>query len=172
MTEQTQTGQKSSKNTVDKRYDEIKTTIDSYYQQVKLGSLVSNNEVEKFLTLGATERRKLDPRQAAEAALILTQQAAYIQTEINRHIAVQDWCTEQIDGIVSTTFQNYGSQYTPKEYKRKAAIRESDAATKLERIRLHAQLRINTLNYLPTYLHRVAQSYEVLARTFVGREIQ
>jgi hypothetical protein len=171
MTETTTTGKQSS-NTVDSRYKEIKQTIIGYYQQVKLGNLISNNEVEKYLKLGTVDRRKLDPRQAAEASLILTQQAAYIQTEINQHLAVSDWCVEQIDGIISKTINNYGTQYTAKEYKRKAAIRESDAATKLERIRLHAQLRINALNYLPTYLHRVAQSYEVLARTSIGREMR
>lgn len=171
MTEPTTSGQQPS-NTVDKRYEEIKQTISDYYQQVKLGNLISNNEVERYLKLGTVERRKLDPREAAEASLVLTQQAAYIQTEINRHVAVQDWCVEQIDGIISKTINNYGTQYTPKELKRKAAVRESDAATKLERIRLHAQLRINTLNYLPTYLHKVAQSYEALARTFIGREMR
>jgi hypothetical protein len=171
MTEPTTSGQQPS-NTVDKRYEEIKQTISDYYQQVKLGNLISNNEVERYLKLGTVERRKLDPREAAEASLVLTQQAAYIQTEINRHLAVQDWCVEQIDGIISKTINNYGTRYTPKELRRKAAVRESDAATKLERIRLHAQLRINTLNYLPTYLHKVAQSYEALARTFIGREMR
>lgn len=171
MTEQTTNGTQPSSSIHDK-YKEIEQTINQYFQQIKLGNLISNNEVERFLTLSSTERRKLDPRQAAEASLILTQQAAYIQTELNRQIAASEWCAAQIDGIISKVINNYGTQYTPKELKRKAAIQESEAATKLERLRLQAQIRINALNYLPTYLHKVAQSYEALARTYTIREMQ
>ena len=170
MTEQTQSGPQQSP--IDKRYVEVQATISKYFEQTKLGNLVSMNEVEHYLTLNQTDRRKLLPKEAAEASLVLTQQAAYIQAEVNRQFAVSEWCVDQIDGIIGPKIHQYGSKWTTKEYKRKAAVIDSDAATKLEKIRLEALLRFNALNYLPSYLHKVAHSYETLARTFVGREIQ
>ena len=164
-------GQQISQTPIEAKVQQIHKTISTYFDQVKLGKLVSSNEVEHYMTLKADERRKLNSREAAEASLILSQQAAYIQAEINRHKAVAEWCNEQIDGLISKIIHQYGTQYTSKELKRKIVILDSDTATKLETIRIEAMLRVNSLNYLPPYIQNVAHSYEILTRTYIGREM-
>lgn len=155
--------------TVDEQLREIKQTINGYYQQLNLEQLGVTSEVDKYLEKNEKQRSKMLPEECAIAASILHQHAAYLQIEVNRQLAVINFCNKRIMEILGDKVSQYGSKYTKYEQRLALAIKESEVAQKLQAVRNEAQLRVDTLNYLPPYITNIARSYETLSRTQVGR---
>lgn len=147
------------------KHSKVQKLLNDYPNKVGLGGLVASNDVQKFLTVTQSEIRRMSAEECGEASVVLNQSATYIQLEINRIQADIDWCEQYIHFLISESIANCGSQYTPFEYRKEIAIKQNDVATKLKSIVVQAQLRLQTLSYMPNQLRATSLSFSNLQQT-------
>jgi hypothetical protein len=147
------------------KHDKIKQLLAQYPEIVGIGKLTPINEVNRFIKMSQPQQRKLSDMDCGEAAVILNQEATYIQLLTNQITADIQWCERYINFLIADTVMNYGGQYTPFEYRKILAIKANDVAIQLQTIISNAQLKLETLQYLPTYLRAIASSYMALQQT-------
>jgi len=153
------------KPTIDEQRAKVEALLQHYPAKVGLGVLQPVNEVNRYLTITVAEQRKLSAEECGEASIILNQAATYIQLEMNRIKADIAWCTNYIDWLIANTITQYGTQYTPFEYRRLLASRDNDVAMKLYGIINDAELQAKCLEYLPNQLRATAMSFADLQHT-------
>lgn len=151
--------------TIDDKHVKIIALLKQYPVKVGLGLLQPINEVNRYLTMTVNEQRKLTAEECGEAAVILNQSATYIQLEINRIKADINWCNNYINWLVANKVMEYGSTYTPFEYRRLLASRDNDVAMQLHGIIADAELQEQSLAYLPNALRATASSFGDLQQT-------
>jgi hypothetical protein len=125
---------------INKRMREIETFHTSFEIKMGLGTLVAQNEVNRYLTMSQVEIRKLSAEECGEAAIVLCQEAAFLQNV----------------------------QYTPFSYRRELAIRQNERATELDTAMRKSVLIVETLEYMPTRLRHLSSTFEGLQQTKRG----
>jgi len=155
----------SKKQTIDDRRLQVEQLLQKYPVEIGLGVLLPVNAVNQLLTMSQREMRKLTAEECGEASVILNQAATYIQLEMNRIHADLKWCNEYIDWLIADKITQYGTKYTPFEYRRLLAIRDNDVAMKLQVIINNAQLRVKLLEYMPNQLKGTSMSFSDLQQT-------
>ncbi len=153
------------KSPLDIKRERVTRLLDLYPAKVGLGVLQPINEVNRYLTMSGAERRKMDAEDCGEAAVTLNQAGTYIQLELNKIRADINWCNKYIDWLVSNTITQYGTKWTPFEYRRLLASKDNDVALKLHTIISDAELQAQSLEYLPNQLRATAASYSELQQT-------
>lgn len=137
--------------TFEEREAEIEKVLAEYKKS--LGIVIRGNpEAEKFLNLSINDLRHMDAEQCAEAAVTLSQLSLYIQNEYNKHQRKLQWADENIKSLAAPHLHQYGDQWVPHDVKIKRFIRDNITATKLQQIKVEAQMRIDELSYIP---HRI-----------------
>jgi len=154
--------------TVYDRLLSIKQMLKEYDIKIGLGQLVCSNEVNQYLTMKQNEIRKLPPHECGEASVLLSQEAAFIQSETNKHLAVINWCNEAITCIIAAKVDQYGTRYTPFDYRRSLAIKDNELATDIHKVVLDERLRIDSMEYMSNALRNVARSFDTLQQTKRG----
>jgi len=155
----------SKKPTIEEKHNRIEALLRRYPAKVGLGVLQPSNEVERFLTMQTTEIRRLNAEECGEAAVVLNQAATYIQLELNRMQADAAWCNQYIDWLIAQNITQYGTQYTPFEYRKVLAIKDHDIAMQLQQIVTQIQLRVQSMSYIPNQLRATAASFSDLQQT-------
>jgi hypothetical protein len=96
--------------------------------------------------MGPAEVRRLAPVDLGYAALALSQFAFRLQRAVNRELARVTWAAESVRSVIARTVAKYpGYSF---EERRLQAVRDNDVATRLDQIRVRAQLRVDRLSYL------------------------
>jgi len=151
--------------TVEEKHGRIQMLIKRYPSEVGLGLLRPANEVERFLTMTSTELRRLSAEECGEASIIINQEATYIQLQLNMIKADINWCNKYIEWLIARTITQYGTKYTPFEYRRLLASRDNDVAMKLHQIIANAEAKAECLAYIPNQLTAAAKSFSELQQT-------
>ena len=155
----------SKKLTIDEKLVKIAALLKAYPEKIGLGLLRPINEVHRFLTMSITEQRKLSAEECGEAAVVLNQEAVYVQLENNRIQADINWCEEYIKFIIAKNIASVGGKYTPFEYRKVLAIQQDDVAMKLHGIITNATLKLDAMQYIPNQLRGVSKSFGDLQQT-------
>ena len=103
--------------------------------------------------------------ECGEAAVVLNQASTYVQLETNRIRADINWCNKYIDWLIARKITEYGSKYTPFDYRRMLASRDNDVAKELHGIVTNAELKLASLEYMPNQLRATAASFSDLQQT-------
>lgn len=149
----------AEESTIDSRLEQLEKILDEYENSVgmKLDFTQDDvNENESLLAVSLSRAKNLTPRECGEYAVALQRYATYLQKLINKEQSRVTWAEESIKKIIAPRLQQQrGSSY---EERKMSAIRENDAAQKLDRIRVNAQIRINRLGFLPTRIDAIARA--------------
>lgn len=158
----------TTKLTVEQQLKWAEDLLDRYKKVSGIGELFGVSEVQRYLRMREAEINKLPATECGVAAVLLCQEAAFIQTEINKHQAIMDWCERSINVCIAGTVTGVGDRYTPFEYRRELAIKENEVATKLNDISREYKLLVDSMAYIPTTLRNLASKFESLQQTKRG----
>jgi hypothetical protein len=129
--------------------------LDSYEESIGLKKF-TETDVTVYMNLNSEDLRKMSPEECVEGAYLLNQEALYVQHEINKHRAQMDWAIARINREVTKDIPQYGDRFTPFDYKRVLAIKNSASASKLQQIVDKAERIIARLSYIPNHLTKLA----------------
>ena len=155
---------------VEQRLEQLDKALDDFERPLGIPG-VSEDEVTKesrrILSLSPSVLRKLTAIECVEAAFILGQYAHRLQQAVNREQARVDWAEESIKKIIARTINNYkGISY---EERKMQAVRDNDAASKLDTIRVKAKLRIDRVSYLANKADNMIKALMSLKNAKSGR---
>lgn len=168
MTNQTNPGPNES--SAEARLSQVTDSLDGYAENLGLPKTLAGtveNEVGRLLDMAPEVLWKLSGTECGEAAFLLTRFAMHLQNAVNREQARVRWSEESVKKIIAPTVgQQKGYSY---EERKMAAIRENDAATKIESLRVKAQLRIDRISYLSAKVESLAKALISLQQSKRGR---
>jgi hypothetical protein len=118
--------------------------------------------------MSQVEIRKLSAEECGEAAIVLCQEAAFLQNVLNKAQSIANWCERSITKTIASEVDNVGTQYTPFSYRRELAIRQNERATELDTAMRKSVLIVETLEYMPTRLRHLSSTFEGLQQTKRG----
>lgn len=151
---------KEESSTMEKRLEDLDKILDEY--EVRLGisqqTLEANEQsvTNEVVNMAYSQLQKLSPRDCGEKAFVLQRYALHIQRAINREQTRVRWTEENIRALITPRLtQQRGTSF---EERRLLAIREDDAAKKLDSIRVKAQLRIERLSFLTNRIDSMAKA--------------
>lgn len=150
---------------VDEKRAKANELVQKYTESVGLGVLRPVNEVNRFLTVTVHDIRRMSAEECGEAAVILNQEATYVQLQCNQIQADVNWCEQYVNFLVANTVMSCGSQYTPFEVRKTIAIKNDDVAMKVQAAIVNARLRLDALSYMPNQLRATASSFADLQQT-------
>ncbi len=165
MTTPTIESDSTNRSKVDEKREKAQNLVKKYSESVGLGVLRPINEVNRFLTATVHDIRRMSAEECGEAAVILSQEATYVQLQCNQLQADVNWCEQYVNFLVANTVMNCGGQYTPFEVRKTIAIKNDDVAMKIQAAIVNARLRLDTLSYMPNQLRATASSFADLQQT-------
>lgn len=129
-----------------KKLAELNKILDEYENGLHL-NLSDEYEVNQYLNMKKDQLEALTPIQCAEIATYLSNYLIYLQQQVNRENAKVNWASSNIKLIIG----KYITQYNDFKYEAKVAqiIHENETANLLEKIRIAAQTRVDSLAYIP-----------------------
>lgn len=132
--------------------------LDEYENSIGLPryapTLMSENELSKYLSMSRDEIEKLTPEDCGQIAYRLSQFSFHTQRTINREQARYDWSEEVIKETIADEINNYkGYGYIEKSMQ---AIKHNDKAQSLNKIKNYAKQRINRLSYLANSINNMS----------------
>jgi len=130
--------------------------LDGYEKKIGLSN-ISESDVSQYLNMNQDMLRKLTPDDCAEGAYLLTQEALFIQHEINKHQAQLDWAQARINKEIAPDLNNFGGRFATFETRQILAIKNNGYASELQTIVDKAQRIITRIAYLPNKLHDLAK---------------
>jgi hypothetical protein len=142
----------------EERLRQIDALLDDYERSLGLpaGTPPMQSEATKLLEMEPSLLRKLTPEQAGEAAVILSVYAFHLQRAVNKEQSRVAWAEESIrKAITAQVGQQRGSSF---EERKMLAVRGDDAASKLDRIRVQARLRVERLAFLARQAEAIVRS--------------
>lgn len=153
----------TSRNSATERLAELEQRLEEYEKRIGLPTFGLAEEVQeeatRLLKLTPKELRKMSAVECSEAAYTLQQFSNQLQEAMNREQGRVRWANENIDKMIATVVHQVpGYKY---EERRAKAVRANDAASKIDEIRVQAQMRIERLNF------RSAKVTD-MARTLMG----
>lgn len=160
MANQTTNGQPAL--TIEERLNQVETGLDSFELTNSLPAhcpLEVENESKRLLELTPSVLKSMTAPQCGEASYALQQFSFYLQKAVNKEQSRITWAEESIKRIISPILnQVTGISY---DERRTKAICQNDAAQKLDKIRVEAQLRLSRISFL-------SQKVEMLAKAMMN----
>ncbi len=149
---------------VDESLTKLEEALDAYESEIKTNAVVADNEIEDVL--GLVSRRELRTKNAmelGEMSFALEQYSAYVQRASNRQTAIINWCEARLNYLLAELTPKTAA---PSYNERKAlATRQDSAAKRLYQLKRRAQSRYDTVAYLPSRFHGMAESLKSLQDT-------
>jgi hypothetical protein len=127
-----------------------------------------NEDTDKYLKMDHNQLKKMCSEECACASYLLSQESAAIKLEINRFKSIKRWAERSLKYLAAPIIGNYGTQYTPYEYRLQMVVRENPLAFKLQKLMSDVSLKIDQLEDITMYLRGMAKSLETLLTTKRG----
>ena len=132
--------------------------LDEYENSIGLpryqASVLSESELNQYLTMSRDEIEKLTPEDCGQIAYRLSQFSFHTQRTINREQARYDWAEDTIKSIIADEINSYkGYGYVEKSSQ---AIKHNDKANAIDKIKKYAKQRLNRLSYLATSINNMS----------------
>lgn len=136
----------SGKKNFNEQLKEFEEVLDEYRTRLGLDNIQMSSDAIKYLSLTFGQVKGMSEEEANYASFALSQYAAYIQTEQNRHTSRVGWAEDKLGKIIAVKSQGGNNQYTKYELLKAQIIVGDSAAQALNNIILHAQARSNELD--------------------------
>lgn len=154
--------QESPKSTIEKLLETSDRLLDEYciLRGLSPDMTVAQNEAERYIKLSSGELKQLTADDCAEGSYLLESFAFYLQKEINIEQARLTWASKYLPMVVANEVDNYkGYSYEERKHK---VIKNDEAAKKMYAIQIHAEQRINRLNYLVNRISKLGDTLKEL----------
>jgi hypothetical protein len=153
MTEPTTSGPPASEPptppAAEARLKEVDALLDDYERGLGLPTAFAKEietEATALMNMPPAVLRKMSAVELGEAAFILRQFSFHLQRAVNRELSRVTWCEENIKAVIAKTVHTYrGVSF---EERKLQAVRENDAAAKVDKLRVHAKLRVDRVSFL------------------------
>jgi len=147
--------------TIEERLKEVEGELDEFENACSLPAKCPfevENESKRLLELVPSVLKSMTATQCGEASYTLQQFSFYLQKAVNKEQSRIAWAEECIKRIISSAInQVNGKSYDERKTK---AIVQNDAASKLDKIRVESQSRLNRISFL-------SQKVEMLAKAMI-----
>jgi hypothetical protein len=134
----------------DERLAETDSGLDGFERGLGVPALAGEDEVtveaRRLLGMAPSAVRKMGAVECGESAYVLGQFAFRLQQAQNREQGRVTWATEAVKRTIAPRVDKY-SGYSFEERKLKA-VRDDEAASKLDAIRVRAQMRLDRLSFM------------------------
>ena len=140
---------------VEADWERVEAALKQFETLIGIGGLCAT-EVECWLNLTQQQLNKLSPEDCGEGAFLLTQEATFIQCQLNVLQSKMDWCKRRIDKIIAPIIRSQLQRYMDADLKRSLAVQQDDVAEKLQQLYDKTHSYHTRLAYLPTGLRAQA----------------
>lgn len=145
---------------IETRLEQVEKILAEYERSVGMPELLitetDKNESSDILAINLAHLQKMTPRECQEKAFAIQRYSYFVQRSINKEQSRVRWVEENIKSIIAPRLgQQKGYSF---EERKLTAVRENDVAMKLDKIRVHAQLRIDRLSFLTNRLDGMAKA--------------
>jgi hypothetical protein len=152
---------------IQSRVDGFDSNLDSFLEKLGVNSNFTEDDVgvesRRWLNLSPSQLRKCSLNEVGEGAYVLSQLAFRLQIAMNRENARMKWAEESIKKIISPVIGQYvGTTY---DERRVAAIRDNDAANKLDKVRVDSMAKGERLLFLSSKVESMSRSLMSLKNT-------
>lgn len=146
------------------RLAELEQIHHNLFSNIGLGILKPVSDVQKYLNLSESQLKVLSPDDCSIGANILSAEATFVQTQINRYQAAINWAGRNLSHLVDKIIENYREKFTPYEVARSNAIEDKPNLKEFYDFITDTQFRLDMLSFLPSYLRGQAQTLGELAK--------
>ncbi len=135
------------------RLNEVDKWLDQFEEKIGLPKYtdVINTETAKYIELTDADLAKLTPEECDYIGLHLDRLAFSIQRAYNRELAHLTWANENLKLYIADKCQNYRGSFLQQELQ---AIKDDDYASKLYKMKVFAQQRVDRLSFIASSLHK------------------
>lgn len=148
----------------EERLLEFTSAVEEWLSSKNLANIQENENIEQILNMKSDHLKILTGEECLSKAYELYAYGEYIEFTKVKEKIVLEWADSSIWYIISTTMQNYGTQYTKWQEKYYSAIKENPLATDILRVRNHAEARVSLLNGKSERIQKMAEILNNLAR--------
>lgn len=138
--------------------------IEDWKSSKYLAKVESPPEAEEILNASSGEIKNWNSEECNIGAYKLYAYAEYIETERVKEETTLEWADSSIWFVISTSIDNYGSQYAKWQQKYYSAIKENPLASELLIIKNHAEARVKILDGKHNRIMKMADTLNNLAR--------
>ena len=142
-------------NRAEEDWASVEVALKQFESSLGIKSL-SGSDVDKWLTMTQAMLNKLSEEDCAEGAYLLSQEATFIQFQLNVLQSKMDWCKRRIDKIIAPIIKTELQRYMDNALKRSLAVSSNDTAEQLQKIYDETSSYHARLAYLPTGLRAQA----------------
>jgi hypothetical protein len=140
----------------------VEKIVEDYQTKKGISSIKVKNGVDLYINMGKAELKTLSREECAEACVILTNYAAYLQEVYNKEVARANWAESEIKRILASQTKQY---YAPSHEERKAmAIKDNEYASALSKVKTWAQNVADRLSFMAHRIDAIAKAYQQLSQ--------
>lgn len=154
------------------RLTEIEGLLERYEKTVGLSFFAEEDEVaseaRNLLRLPHAVLRKMTPGECGEAGYVLRQFAFRLQQAQNREQAQVRWAEENIRKLIAKALPS--CRGASLDERQALAVASNETACVIDKIRVHASLRVERLAFLSAKVSDLAKSIESLQHTKRGEK--
>lgn len=144
-------------NNLDNKLVEIEKSINEYTNAFGIfNQELSLEEIKQYLAMDRKSLRSLSEEDCGEISWVLGQTALSIQKEINKQTAITKWLEAQINKTIAKQLNNYKA-YSYEERKL-CAINDNEYTTKASQLKVRAEMRISSLQYMSQEIKNLSSS--------------
>ena len=132
--------------TVEDRLREVDRVLDEYERSLGMPPFPVETPAREYMSLTREQLRAMSAVDCAEAAALLLDYAGHLQRALNREQARVTWARESVRKMVAPQLPQQKGGYF--EERLLHAVRGNDAASKVDSLRVKAQLRVDRVSYL------------------------
>lgn len=147
--------------------DEIKLEqfLQEYHTKLGLKQFTfSETSLDFCLSFQKEDLRKLSSEECSENSYLVSREALLLQREINKHKSILEWSESRLTKLTIDKLQNY-DKYLPWHQKRILAIQDDNYLQQLFELSNRARFKLESLQFLPTILNKIADSLMEMSRT-------
>jgi hypothetical protein len=142
------------------KLDNVVKQIEVYLENKRgLTQLKVHNYVEKYINMPQEEMRRLEQSECAEAGLILTRYAGYVQECYNKELSRLNWAEAEIRRAITPELNQYNKAYQTYEERKALAIAGNEYTARLEELRTWAQTLVDRLAFMAQRIDAIARAY-------------
>lgn len=151
------------------RTKQIENKLDSYLTEYENSLGLNNKSVEaiKLINLLSEEYKSFDANSAAEASLVLSSYAIFLQEASGKLSAKIKGCTKRINEIiVDRLCQQKAYNY---EERRLSAIREDTAASEYYKLQTELEIKLERISFLSSKFQHYSDRFSDLSKLLSRR---
>ena len=147
----------------------IDKILDDYEKQLGLPTCKSpgtEEELQKYLSMGRDELEKLTPEAASSIMYRLSQYAFYLKRTYNVEKSRTIWAKQQLNHMISSQINNY-DKYMKFEIKVALITKENTYAQSIQKILTYAEQRTCRIEQLADFIKNLGDSLRAMQMTKV-----